>query len=229
MGLHDEHRKRMFEKFAKNGFVGLEEHEKLEIMLYFSVPRRDTNELAHQLLEKFGSLANVMDAPEWELTSFKYITNRTVYLFKMIKEAAAAYDIRKKCDDTYMTTVDEFGTYLQLELATADVERLVALCLDSRGKKKEFAIISEGDIGTVPINTRKLLEVVLRSKATEVVIAHNHPGNIAYPSGEDVEGTEKIKDVLGSVGVILKDHFIVTRDEYCSMAQCEQFSRIFRY
>ena len=218
----------MFEKFRKNGFAGIPEHEKLEIILYFSVPRRDTNELAHQLLEKFGSLSKVMDAPEWELTKFKYITDRTVFLFKMIKEAAAAYELDNKYTETYLTTCEEFGTYMQLKLATTNVEKMVALCLDSRGVEKEFIILNEGDISTVQINIRKLMEAVLRNNATEVVLAHNHPGNIAFPSKADLKGTKLVKDALRSVGVILKDHYIVTHDEYFSMADSGLFDEYLR-
>lgn len=228
MGVHDGHRERVFKKFAKNGFAGLEEHEKLEIILFFSIPRPDTNVTAHELLQKYHNIAGVMDAPESELTKFKHVTNRTFYLFKMIKEASVTYELEKSGDKSYMTSVDEFGTYFQLYLANAEVEKLVVMCLDSRGKVLNVEVVCEGDISNVPLNSRKLMEIALNSKATEVVVAHNHPGNVAFPSREDVESTERIKDVLQSIGVRLKDHLIVTRDDFCSMAKCEGYNRIFK-
>lgn len=227
MGIHDGHRERVLAKFAKNGFAGLEEHEKLEIILFFSIPRTDTNAVAHELLGKYRSIANVMDAPEEELIKFKNVTGRTAYLFKMIKEASAVYELEKSGDKSYMTSTDEFGTYFQLYLANAEDEKLVMMCLDSRGKVLCVETVAEGDIGNVTANSRRLLEIVLRSKATEVVLAHNHPGNVAFPSAEDVKSTEKLGELLAGVGVYLKDHFIVTRDDFCSMAKCERYNRLF--
>lgn len=229
MGIHDGHRERVFKKFAKNGFAGLEEHEKLEIMLFFSIPRPDTNEIAHELINKYHNIAAVMDAPESELTEFKHVTNRTAYLFKMIKEASITYEMEKGADKSYMTSVDEFGTYFQLYLANAQVEKLVAMGLDSRGKVLGVDIIGEGDINSLSLNNRTLLEFVIRTKATEVVVAHNHPGNVAFPSSEDIEATEKLKASLETIGAYLKDHFIVTDDDFCSIAKCEGYNHIFKH
>lgn len=228
MGIHDGHRSRVFEKFEKNGFVGLNEHEKLEIILFFSIPRPDTNEIAHRLLDKYKTIANVMDAPVYELEKFPHVTNRTAYLFKMIKETASLYEIEKCIDKKYMTVPEEFGTFFQLSLANSTVEKMMAITLDSRGRVLDKGIIiSEGDVSGVGVNARALMELVLRSKATEVVIAHNHPGNIAFPSQDDIEATKRIKDILASVGVILKDHFIVTDDDYCSMASVDGLNKLF--
>lgn len=227
MGVHDNHRERVFKKFAKNGFSGLEEHEKLEIMLFFSIPRVNTNTIAHELLNKYGTIANVMDAPVYELEKFEHVTNRTAFLFKMIKEAAATYEIEKEADKTYMTLPEEFGSYFQLYFSNADVEKMAVMCLDSRGKKIKVDFVSEGNVSRVSVNFSKILEMVFNSKTTEVVIAHNHPGNIVTPSQEDIEVTKNIKEFLKNIGVILKDHIIVTRDDYFSMASCDLYSEIF--
>lgn len=228
MGIHDEHRDRTLKKFSKYGFTGLEEHEKLEIILFFSVPRVDTNEIAHKLINKYHNIAGVMDAPADELITFEYITDRTVQLFKMIKETYTIYQIEKSSDKSYMTTTDEFGTYFQLFIGSEQEEKMAIMCLDSRGKVLKTEIIGEGDISAVTTNSRKLLEMVLHSKATEVVLAHNHPGNIPFPSRGDVAATETLKDLLAGVGVQLIDHFVVTAEEYCSMAKCKEYSRIFK-
>lgn len=229
MGIHDGHRERVFNKFAKNGFAGLEEHEKLEIILFFSIPRPDTNEIAHRLIDKYHKIANVMDAPLKELEEFKHVTDRTFYLFKMIKEAYITYEIEKTNDKSYLTCSEEFGTYFQLYLANAEVEKLAVMGLNSKGKMLAVDIIGEGDISSLTVSCRKILEFVINSKATEVVVAHNHPGDVAFPSNADIKATVNIKDSLESIGVRLRDHIIVTNDDYCSIAQCKEFNYIFKF
>lgn len=228
MGVHDGHRQRVLRKFEKNGFAGLEEHEKLEIILFFSIPRPDTNVTAHELLEKYHTIAEVMDAPASELVKFNHVTERTYYLFKMIKEAYSTYKIEKTGDKSYLLTTDEFGTYFQTYLSNADVEKLVAMGLDNRGKILGVEVISEGDVNSTPLNSRKLIEFAMRSKASRVVIAHNHPGNVVFPSRDDIIVTQKVKEILQSVGVYLADHFIVCFDDYCSMANLDGYSKIFK-
>lgn len=239
-GLHAEHRKRMLEKFSINGFSGFSEHEKLEIILFFSVPRVNTNDIAHRLLNKYKTIANVMDAPEKELVKFKHITVRTVQLFKMIKHTAALYDFEKNVNVTYMTTIEEFGTHLQLYYGAISEETFSVLLLDSRGVKiKESSIkvdinktnikqIGKGTVSAVSASPRELLKVVIESKATEVIICHNHPGGIAEPSKADALATIEIKKLLNSIGVHLKDHIIVTSNDYYSMVSSPLYNYIFK-
>ena len=217
MGIHDGHRERMLNKFSANGFAGLEEHEKLEIILFFSVPRRNTNDIAHILLNKYHTIADVMDAPEKELIKYKGITKRTVQLFRLIKEAYSTYKIEKTYENSFLTTVDEFGTYFQLYLAPAVDEKLVMMSLDSRGKKISTDVIEEGSVTFVSTNAKKILETVIRNKATEVVFCHNHPGGIVTPSKGDKIATVQMNEYLKTIGVRLRDHYIVTKDQYYSM------------
>ncbi|MBE6729330.1 MAG: hypothetical protein E7568_03750 [Ruminococcaceae bacterium] len=228
MGIHDGHRKRMLGKFSKTGFAGLEEHEKLEIILFFSVPRINTNDIAHELLNKYKTIAAVMDAPRKELIEFKGITDRTVQLFKMIKEASSLYDLENNNVKTFMTTTEEFGTYLQLYYGAIEEETLTLLSLDSRGMKKDIDVIGEGNISTISANPRELLRIAIERKATEVVICHNHPGGIAEPSEADVMATVKIIELLKTIGVHLIDHIIVTKGDYYSMAASPEHHHIFK-
>lgn len=228
MGVHDGHRHRTLEKFSKNGFTGLEEHQKLEIILFFSVPRIDTNEIAHLLLNKYRNIAGVMDAPAEELKMFPGITDRTVQLFKMIKETYSLYCLEKNNDKTFLTVAEEFGTYFQLYFAPIDEEKLAVMSLDSRGKIIGVDIVGEGDISSVAINPRKILETVIKRKASEVVFCHNHPGNIPFPSNTDIEVTKVLGDYMKSLGVFMKDHIIVTKDDYISMASDPLYNHLFK-
>ncbi len=229
MGVHDGHRKRMLEKFHKYGFEVFQYHECLEMLLYFSVPRRDTNKIAHWLLDKYKNISGVINAPEGELAQLPYISDRTIELFKMIRSVSALCsmeNIRK--NPAYLCTTDEIATYFQLFFATEEEERFALLYLNNKGEFKNCEFVSRGDSASVGISTKKIIEFVLNNKANEVVLCHNHPGGIALPSAADIATTRNIKTALDNINVILKDHIIISEGDYVSLASCEEFKDIFK-
>lgn len=228
MGLHDGHRERMLSKFEKNGFSLFEEHEKLEMILFYGVPRRNTNELAHELLNKYRTIANVMDAPKRELLEFDGFTTRTYQLFQMIKETYALYEIEKKAYKTYMTTKDEFRSFFQLYFVTEKQEQVAIICLDSVGKVLRTQKIGSGNTGESFFNLQEMVKIMIDCSATEIVIAHNHPGNNSHPSQDDIDSTVQIKQSLDSLGFRLLDHFIVCENDCYSMASAEETAEIFK-
>lgn len=229
MGIHDGHRQRMFSKFEEYGFKIFDEHEKLEIILYYSVPRRNTNVLAHELLNKYNTIANVMDAPKRELLEFDGITQRTCQLFKIIKETHALYEYEKKAHKTYMTTPDEFASFFQLYFMGESNEKVAIVCLDSLGKVLKTQKIGVGNSNQSFFNMQEIFKVIMDCNANEIVVAHNHPGNDPFPSETDIESTKKIKLAVETLGVYLKDHFIVSERGCHSMAKdnntCKLFSK----
>ena len=227
--VHDGHRQRMFEKFNKYGFSVFNDHEKLEIILYFSVPRRDTNELAHILLDRFKSISGVLDADEKELKKIPFITDRTIELFSIIKETSALYNFQKYEQKTYLNTTDEIATYFQLFFANERNEKVAIMGLNNKGKFMFCEYVSEGDINSVGLSTRKIVEKAISSSATVIVMCHNHPGGIALPSGADIYVTNEIANALKSIEVHLKDHIILSSDnDYVSMALSKEYQYIFK-
>ncbi len=227
MGIHSGHRNRMFEKFNNYGFEVFAEHEKLEMILYFSVPRRDTNEIAHKLIEKYHTVANVMDAPKRELLTFDGITERTCQLFTIIKAGYKLYEKEKDVKKTCMTTVDEFDSFFQLYYIGETTERVAVVCLDSIGQVLKTTKLGKGNSNESFFNMQELFQFIMDSKANEIVIAHNHPGNNPFPSEEDIKTTEKIKAGVDALGIHLKDHFIVTESRCHSMLRDERTAYIF--
>lgn len=226
--VHDGHRQRMFEKFNKYGFSIFNDHEKLEIILYFSVPRRDTNELAHILLERFKSISGVLDADEKELKKIPFITDRTVQLFSLIKETSALYNFEKYKEKTYLSTIDEIATYFQLFFANVRDEKVAIMGLNNKGEFLFCDFVSEGDISGVGISTRKVVEMAISSRASVLIMCHNHPGGIALPSKADIYVTKELAIALKSVEVRLKDHIILSPDnDYVSMALSKEYQDMF--
>ena len=226
--LHEGHRDRVKKKFLKDGFTeGTPKHEILEMILFYSVPRKDTNELAHKLLEKFGSLSGVLNAPLTELEKFPGITQNTAVLFKMIMETARIYNSEAVSKATIFSSIEEIGTYLLGRFAGITEEQIAVVSLKSNGQFISYDVIGKGDISSVGVSTRKIIEILLQTKATTVIIAHNHPGGVALPSGPDLETTKNINAALKHIGVHLIDHIIIADDDFVSLAQSKQFKDLF--
>ena len=221
--LHEGHRDRVKKKFLKDGFTdGMQKYEILELILFYSVPRVDTKDLAKNLLNKFGSISGVFNAPQHELEEFPGITQNSVVLFKMIMEAARVYNAEQTETGAIFGDTDEMGTYLLGRFAGIIDEQVALLSLQSNGKFIGFDVISKGNISTVGVSTRKIIEVVLERQAGMVVLAHNHPGGIALPSKTDLETTKRISEALGHIGVRLFDHIVIADGDFVSFRQSQK-------
>ena len=226
--VHKDHRKRVFEKLDKFGFEAFNDHELLEMILFFSIPRKDTNEYAHLLLERFKSISRILDASESELKEFSFVTDRTVQLFSVMKHTFNLYKNEKIKEKSYLSTTDEIATYFQLFFASVKNERLALMSLNNKGKLIDCRFIAEGDISSVGVSVRVVIERLIASKATVAVLCHNHPGGIALPSSADVYITKELSTALKSINVVLKDHIILSNDDdYVSMALSNEYKEIF--
>ena len=221
--LHNGHRERVKKKFLEQGFSdATPKHEILELILFFSVPRKDTNELAHQLLNKFGSLSGVLNAPVSELIKFPNITENTAALFKIIMEAARIYNTESVSKSTVFTSIEEIGTYLLGRFAGITEEQFSVVSLDNKGKFIAYDVLSKGDIRTVGVSSRRVIEIMLERRAGMVVLAHNHPGGVALPSDGDLETTKRIGEALSHIGVRLFDHIVIADGDFVSFRQSKQ-------
>ena len=225
--LHEGHRERMKKEFLANGLDNLPEHKMLEMLLFYCVPRRDTNELAHQLIEKYKSLAGVLDAPAEELVKFSGITENGVVLLKLIIPLARAYGLGRETKDPVFKSVEDIGDYLLKRYFGFTEEAFSIVCMDSKGKLLDFKILGEGDINSVGVSTRNVIQIALNSNAVCVVLAHNHPSGIALPSNQDIAITEQIKTALSHVNVRVIDHIIIADNDYVSMYQSKKYKHIF--
>ena len=221
--LHTGHRNRVRKKFLESGFTdATPKHEILEMILFYSVPRKDTNALAHELLIKFGSLSGVLNASASELMKFPGVTENTVALFKLIMETSRVYQAESMSKGGVFSSADEMGTYLLGRFAGVTEEQVAMLCLQNNGKFISFDIISHGDVSAVGVSSRKVVETVIERQAGMVVLAHNHPGGIALPSKTDLESTRRISEVLRHIGVRLFDHVVIADGDFVSFRQSEQ-------
>lgn len=210
--MHEEHRKRMRERYLLSGFDGFSDHEILECLLYYGIPRGDTNELAHRLMERFGSVRNVLEASPEELTEMNGIGEHSAFLFKLTCEALRRYAKDTLADVPTYRTLSAVSEYLCRKFVGLDTECVYMMLLNNRLSLIDCCKISEGTVNNSLLPLRKITEKTIFRKASVVVLAHNHPNGIAYPSENDLEVTSQITSTLHLMGVSLLEHLIVADD-----------------
>ena len=217
MGIHDGHREKMRRRFQETGLEGFADHEALELLLYYAIPRRDTNELAHRLLARYGSLSALLQAPIEDLRRVEGVGESAAVLLKLVP--AFVYKAQRSAgQETVLNSTEKAGRYLLSCFAGERNEVIYQLCLDRKGKLLACKRLSEGGSAAAELNIRRLVENALLSSASAVILSHNHPSGIALPSREDYTTTRRVQEALATIGVELLDHIIVAEDDYVSLA-----------
>ena len=219
MSIHDGHRQRLKERFLQQGLDGFTDIQVLELLLFYAVPRRDTNPIAHELLEKFGSLRQVLEAPVQRLTEVEYITENAAALLKLAPAMLRYYQVDKVKEEMPLVTIQACGDYLKHFFLGRKNETVFLLCLDAKCKVLACREVGEGSVNSANVPIRRVVEIALAEGASTVILAHNHPSGIAIPSGEDIATTRRLYAALSTVDVILADHIVVADDDYVSMIQ----------
>ena len=223
MNLHEGHRQRLKERFIKTGLADFEDHNILELLLFFSVPRSDTNELGHKLLKKFGSLANVFDAPIDELCKVEGIGMHSATLIKMVPELCNIYHTDKTENVTIVNSTNMAGRYFVPRFMGKANEEVHIMLLDDKKKVIKCEMISKGTVNASAVSIRKIASEALNCNATGVIIAHNHPGGIALPSASDIAVTKRIYNALKLMDIQLCDHIVVADGDFVSMLDSGMF------
>ncbi len=213
---HNGHRNRLRKKFLNNGFDGMEKHEALELVLYYGIPRKDTNPIAHKLLEYFGSISAVMDAPIDKLKEAGISENCAIYL-KMIPQICRMYMEDKHNNKDKIIDSDNIGDKLKYKFVGRDYEAVILMLMDSKYKEIFCGVVSKGSVSACEVYVRKIIELAVLYNAKFAVLSHNHPSGLALPSNDDIVTTKKIYNALRLIDVVLIDHIIVADDDYVSL------------
>ena len=219
MSIHDGHRQRLKDRFLQQGLDSFTDIQVLELLLFYAIPRRDTNPIAHALLNKFGSLRQVLDAPVDRLTEVEFITENAAVLLKLAPAMLRYYQVDKIQEEMPLVTIAACGDYLKHFFLGRKNETVFLLCLDAKCKVLSCREVGEGSVNSANVPIRRIVEIALTEGASTVILAHNHPSGIAIPSGEDIATTRRLAAALSTVDVILADHIVVADDDYVSMVQ----------
>lgn len=219
MSVHDGHRDRLRRRFVAEGLDNFTDIQVLELLLFYCIPRRDTNELAHALLKRFGSLSQVMETNPEELMTVEGIGYNTAVFLNLIPAAGRFYSVDRISQTKVLLTTEECGQYLLRYFEGRKQETVFLLCLDAKCKVLCCQQVGEGSVNSAGVPVRRVVEMALAANATTVVLAHNHPSGLALPSHEDISTTRRIAMALEAVEINLADHIIVADDDFVSLTQ----------
>ena len=217
MGVHHGHRERMKQEFLQGGLAHFSEPRVLELLLFYSRLQGDVNPLAHRLLDTFGSLAGVLDAPPEALAKVPGVGENTVVLLKLLPAIAARYLASRANAEMILSDSARLHELFLPYFFGARNEMSYLACFDSKLKLLGVKKISEGSPNANEISIRKISTEALALNATVVVLAHNHPSGLATPSEEDIFTTRYIQDSLRPLGITLYDHVILADGEMVSL------------
>lgn len=216
--LHANHRERTRQRFINEGLDSFAPHQVVEFLLFYAVPRGDTNGLAHKLLNAFGSISRLFEADPRDIAKRCNVKESTAIIFSMMPQVFRVYSkdamkTRKALGDSAAA-----GEYAQCLFTGRIYEAFFVICLDKQNRIIHEEMICEGTIDEVPCYPRLVMTSVLRHNAQKVIFAHNHPSGLRTPSGNDIESTNKLVKVLKEVNIDVVDHIIVGQEGYVSMA-----------
>ncbi len=214
--IHKGHRERLRKEFFENGFQNMPEHKILELLLSYVQPQKDVNPLAHSLIEEFGSLANVIDAPYNLLIKHNGVGNVLASFLKFCSILPSIYNSSKNKTKQKLTTTNEIITYLKNIISFGENEEFYYLCLDSKSKIICCKKMGVGSNTQLQLNYRVLLKEILNYEPTSLIICHTHPHGRAYPSDADISFTKNLEDLMDSIHLRLCDHIILSHEDYFS-------------
>ena len=212
--MHEKHRERVKNRFLSSGLDDFAPHNVLELLLFYAIPRADTNKTAHLLMNRFGSLDKVFDASVEELKEIEGIGDHGAILIKMIPALARRYALEKNKKGIVFNNVDTMGQYFVSQYIGVTVETVFMLLLDNKFKAIDCIKIHEGSVNSCEITVRKLAELAFKNNASMVVLAHNHPSGLAIPSSADLYTTNQLGTALNLLEIKLLAHIIVAGEDY---------------
>lgn len=215
---HEGHRARMKQRFLNHGLDSFDDHNILELLLFYAQPRRDTNETAHRLIDTFGSLDAVFEASPEALMKVKGVGESAALLLHLVPEAARRYRIAKAQLGVILGSSRDAGEYLLPLFQNSRGECVYLVCLDPKRRVIDCRALSDGGPTSVAISVRQIVETALLHNAAAVLLAHNHPNGLAIPSTEDRDVTRRVGEALALVNIPLLDHIIVADEDFVSMA-----------
>lgn len=219
-GEHAGHRQRMRERFLKQGLDGFAPHEVLELMLFYAIPQRNVNPLAHRLIDHFGSFHAVLDAPVEELMKVEGVGEYAAALVSLFSHVARRLEKSRSGTLEVLSNRRMAEEHCRRLLGGLRQEHFYVVCLNGQMQVIQDVLIARGSLSEVQAYPRQVVEAVLRHNAHSVVLCHNHPGGSIVPSQQDMDVTRTLMNILQGIEVRMIDHIIVADNRTLSMVEC---------
>lgn len=225
--LHGGHRERVKELFLQTGLDSFSPHAALELLLFYAIPQKDTNPIAHELIRRFGSFSGVFDAPMEELLQVDGIGKSSAVLIKMIPQLCRLYQENLDRDKTVICDYDEAGRILLKKFIGRENEIVMLMLLDSKERILFCGPVGEGNVNAANIYMKTVVRLAARYNAAYAILAHNHPSGSCLPSRQDLDTTRWVYEALRTVEVQMLDHIIVSGNDYLSLARSRIMPELF--
>lgn len=219
--LHHGHRSRLREISYQNDFKNLEEHQLLELLLTYVIPRRDTNPIAHNLIKEFGSFTAVLDAKREDLEKVDGIGPKASNFLVSMKHFFYAYNKGKIPTMQKIDTIEKSVAFFNTFMAGKKNEEFYMVCLDNDCRIKHYQLVNSGSVNKTDVSIRKILEICFRTNSVNVMVCHNHPEGNSEPSFSDNKLTKALMIALAFNNITLVDHIIVSNVDYFSYCRSE--------
>lgn len=226
-GIHEGHRGRMKQRLITSGIDAFSDHEIVEFLLFYALPYRDTNALAHALVNRFGSWTRVVDAHYDDLLAVPGVTPHVATLLKMVGQSAHRYYEDMTGIVNHLFSIEAVINHVVPLFLGARNEKVMMVCLDNKRKHLNTTMLFEGSVNSAQFNIREAVQQALRDNATQIVLAHNHPNGFAFPSAADINTTKRLMEILRPLEIHLIDHLIVSEGDCLCMSRMPESKWLF--
>jgi len=216
---HGGHRERMRNRFLKGGLDAFADHEIIEMLLYYGIPRQNTNEIAHKVYREFGSLHELFDATPQQIMHRTGMTENSAVLFSIVPHLFKRYSYGKWDKKIVFNSSKELGEYAKIPFIGKNYECFYMLCFNNNFELKGLEMLEEGTLDAVELHPRKVVDLALINRSSYVVLAHNHPSGCKMVSLADLHATTSIMKLLEPFNIELIDHIIIAGEDYISFAE----------
>ncbi len=213
------HRQRLRERFLEQGLEGFQDYEALEMLLQFVARQKDMKELAKELVKRFGSFKNVLDASVEELQSVDGVGPAAATLIHLVKQSAARYLQQTSRVRASLESPEALIEYCMVGMGAEPNEKFRVICLDSNFAIVDEKDVAEGTVNQATVYSRRVMEIALDAKASTLVFVHNHPDGGVTPSEFDKTLTRRLVLAAKTMDVAVYDHVVVSRDAYFSFRE----------
>jgi DNA repair protein RadC len=210
------HRGRMREKLLDRGPDALADYELLEMLLFFAMPKGDTKPLAKALINRFGSYARVLTAPQQELLATRGLGPHSVSAIKLVQASSLRLARAEVMEAPVLNNWDRLVDYLTAALAREKIEQFRILFLDTRNRLIADEAQARGTVNHTPVYPREVVKRALELHATALILVHNHPSGDPTPSRDDLDMTRQVKEAAGVLSIVLHDHLIIGNGKWLS-------------
>lgn len=221
------HRERVKQSYLDHSFQSMPDHNVLELLLFYAIPRKDVKPIAYELINRFGSLENVFNADIEQLKNVDGIGENAAILISLVKNIYDRVLINHNANIKRLNDNKSAKEYVTNLLKEKNEENVVAISLDNTLKIIHVNFVAQGTVNCAMVETKKIVECAVRDNAPVILLAHNHPNGSAAPSGDDIEFTSSLTNILRQLNIVLLDHIIVGCEETKSMRNMLKYADMF--